>query len=78
MRTKCLFTNVGRIGIAASECDAGVTDELSPEAHTEWEPEQTETKASQEIVEGSFSQIELGSQKLGNLCEGGVVTAMLF
>ena len=40
-----------------------------PEAHTKWEAEQAESKIKQEIFEGRFGQLDLGSEKLADFIE---------
>ena len=40
-----------------------------PEAHTKWEALQAESKIKQEIFEGRFGQLDLGSEKLGEFIE---------
>src|SRR6266850_2198966 len=40
-----------------------------PEAHTKWEAQQAESKIKQEIFEGRFGQLDLGSEKLGEFIE---------
>lgn len=40
-----------------------------PEANTKWEAEQAESKIKQEIFEGRFGQVDLGSDKLADFIE---------
>jgi integrase len=40
-----------------------------PEARTKWEAQQAETKIKQEIFEGRFGQVDLGSEKLADFIE---------
>ena len=40
-----------------------------PESHTKWEAVQAESKIKQEIFEGRFGQLDLGSEKLADFIE---------
>src|SRR5215210_5290214 len=65
-RTVWLFTNEGRIWHYRFRVRRVRYRGALPEARTKWEAEQAESKIKQEIFEGRFGLVDVGSEKLAD------------